>query len=222
MTARSCGFKSHPEHQSFMNLLIATGNRHKFTEISDILTIPQLTFINLREIAGAPQVVEDGETFEANAIKKAVTLARFSGMWTLADDSGLEVDALHGAPGVYSARYAGEPADDAANNLKVIAAMAGVRDRSARFRCAIALSDPCGEARTVSGACEGLLLSSPRGVGGFGYDPLFLPDGYEQTFAEIPAEIKNRISHRSCALKVAMASWHECLARELPAWPVKP
>ncbi|MEI7880696.1 MAG: RdgB/HAM1 family non-canonical purine NTP pyrophosphatase [bacterium] len=201
-----------------MKLLIATGNRHKFQEISAILAVPHLTFINLLQIDGAPPVVEDGETFEANAIKKAVTLARYSGMWTLADDSGLEVDALHGAPGVYSARYAGEPSDDDANNRKVMGAMEGVLNRQARFRCAIALSDPCGVARTVSGACEGHLLSATRGAGGFGYDPLFVPNGYEQTFAELPTGIKNAISHRACALRLALAAWRDCLRQELPAW----
>jgi XTP/dITP diphosphohydrolase len=202
-----------------MNLLIATGNRHKFTEISAILAAPHLVFLSLKQLIGCPQVVEDGETFEANAIKKAVVLARFSGMWTLADDSGLEVDALQGAPGVYSARYAGEPADDHANNVKIIGAMAGVSDRRARFRCVIALSDPQGVTRTVSGACEGRLLTGLQGTGGFGYDPLFAPNGYEKTFAELPAGIKNTISHRAVALNAAIDAWHDCLAQELPAWP---
>jgi XTP/dITP diphosphohydrolase len=203
-----------------MKLLIATGNRHKFLEISAFLSVPHLACISLGQIEGAPVVVEDGDTFEANAIKKAITLARFSGMWTLADDSGLEVDALQGAPGVHSARYAGEPSDDGANNRKVIAALAGRLDRSARFRCAMALSDPHGLAYTVSGACEGRLLSATRGAGGFGYDPLFIPTGYDQTFAELPGEVKNQISHRACALRAAMAAWGECFLRELPAWPV--
>jgi len=202
-----------------MNLLIATGNRHKFTEISAILAVPQLSFMSLKQLSGAPEVVEDGDTFEANAKKKAVTLARFSGMWTLADDSGLEVEALHGAPGVYSARYAGEPADDGANNRKVIAAMEGITDRTARFRCVIALSDPSGVVRTVSGACEGRLLSAIRGAGGFGYDPLFVPDGYNQTFAEISEETKNKISHRARALKLAIEAWSDCFIHARPAWP---
>jgi len=203
-----------------MKLLIATGNRHKFQEISAILTVPHLTFINLLQIDEAPPVVEDGETFEANAIKKAVTLARFSGMWTLADDSGLEVDALNGAPGVYSARYAGEPSDDGANNRKVLGALEGVLNRQARFRCAIALSDPRGVVRTVTGVCEGRLLNAIRGAGGFGYDPLFVPNGYAQTFAELSAETKNAISHRACALQLALAAWRNCFRQELPAWQI--
>lgn len=202
-----------------MNLLIATGNRHKFREISAILADPHLRLISLRELQEAPTVVEDGDTFEANAIKKAVTLARYSGMWTLADDSGLEVDALDKAPGVYSARFAGEPADDAANNCKVLGLMEGVSNRQARFRCAIALSDPQGIARTVSGACEGRLLAALQGTGGFGYDPLFVPEGCTQTFAELPADTKNRISHRACALKSAMAAWHETLLHAPAVWP---
>ncbi|MEI6563489.1 MAG: XTP/dITP diphosphatase [bacterium] len=202
-----------------MNLLIATGNRHKFQEISAILKSPKLSFSSLRDVASPPDVVEDGDTFELNAIKKAVTLAKYTGLWTLADDSGLEVDALNGAPGVYSARYAGEPADDAANNRKILNDMKGVQARQARFRCVIAMSDPAGVARTVSGACEGALLATIRGGGGFGYDPLFVPNGYDQTFAELPAEIKNRISHRACALKKALKSWRSILEPGRPCWP---
>jgi XTP/dITP diphosphohydrolase len=202
-----------------MKLLIATGNQHKFHEISAILTVPNLVFVSLRQIANAPRVVEDGATFEANAAKKAVVLAKFSRMWTLADDSGLEVDALHGEPGVYSARYAGEPTDDAANNRKLLQAMDGVENRRARFRCVIALSDPRGSVRTVSGACEGRLLQTLQGGGGFGYDPLFVPDGQSQSFAEISADIKNTISHRAIALKAAIDAWHGCLRDEFPAWP---
>ena len=202
-----------------MKLLIATGNRHKFHEISAILNSPHLAFISLKDLASPPGVVEDGETFELNAIKKAVTLARFSGSWTLADDSGLEVDALGGAPGVYSARYAGEPSNDAANNQKLLANLEGVMNRRARFRCAIALSDPVGVARTVSGACEGALLTAVRGHGGFGYDPLFIPDGYELTFAELAPGVKNTISHRARALAAAFLQWERTLEQELPAWP---
>lgn len=203
-----------------MKLLIATGNRHKFHEISAILKSPHLSFLSLAEMGGVPQVVEDGDTFEANAIKKAVELARHSGMWTLADDSGLEVDALGGEPGVWSARYAGEPSNDAANNLKLLCKMRGITGRRARFRCAIALSDPCGKARTVAGSCEGFLLDQPKGDGGFGYDPLFVPDGYTLTFAELSSEVKNRISHRARALGLAVREWGGVLEREPASWPL--
>lgn len=196
-----------------MKILIATANGHKFQEISAILSRPGLELMNLREIPNAPQVVEDGVTFEANAIKKAVALAAFTGLWTLADDSGLEVDALNGEPGVYSARYAGEPSNDAANNRKVIAALKGNPNRRARFRCCIALSDPQGRVRTVSGACEGHLLEELKGNKGFGYDPLFVPDGFSNTFAEIPESEKNTLSHRAKALAAAMAGWSELLSQ---------
>lgn len=201
-----------------MKILIATGNRHKFLEISAILKSPHLVLVGLRDVGAVSEVEEDGDTFEANAVKKAVTLARFSGLWTLADDSGLEVDALGGEPGVRSARYAGEPSNDAANNAKLLENLEGVANRSARFRCAIALSDPCGKARTVSGACEGTLLGALKGQGGFGYDPLFVPAGYEMTFAEIPAEVKNAISHRARALALAVAGWGPVLDREPACW----
>lgn len=194
-----------------MNLLIATGNRHKFQEISAILNFPHLSLVSLRDLAGAPQIVEDGETFEANAIKKAATLARFSGLWTLADDSGLEVDTLHGEPGVWSARYAGEPSNDAANNRKLLANLKGASDRRARFRCVIALAAPDGKVRTVSGACEGALLTMVKGRGGFGYDPLFVPNGYTLTFAELSPDIKNTISHRARALALAVKEWDAIL-----------
>jgi len=201
-----------------MKLLIATRNRHKFQEISDILRSPHLSFSSLHDWATPPEVIEDGATFELNAKKKAVTLARFSGHWTLADDSGLEVDALGGEPGVYSARYAGEPSDDAANNRKLLDTLAAHANRHARFRCVIALSDPLGETRSVCGTCEGTLLTAVRGQGGFGYDPLFVPSGYDRTFAELSAEIKNTISHRAKALSLAVNQWSCVFEHESKGW----
>jgi len=195
-----------------MKLLIATRNRHKFDEIRAILAPYGVQATDLREHPEAPEVVEDGATFEANAILKAVTLARATGFWTLADDSGLEVDALNGEPGVRSARYAGEPSDDAANNCKLLATLGARPDRRARFRCALALAEPAGPVRTVSGACPGVILLAPRGQHGFGYDPLFVPDGFELTFAELDAATKNRISHRAQALQRAVSEWREVLA----------
>jgi XTP/dITP diphosphohydrolase len=202
-----------------MKLLVATGNRHKFSEISALLKSARLVLISLGELGEVPLVVEDGDTFEANAIKKAVTLARFSGLWTMADDSGLEVDALGGEPGVWSARYAGEPSNDAANNDKLLRKLMGVLDRRARFRCAIAVSDPNGKARTVSGACEGSVRNQLQGTGGFGYDPLFVPCGHELTFAEIPADVKNGLSHRAQALDRAVQEWGVILGGDPPCWP---
>ncbi|MBT3193683.1 MAG: XTP/dITP diphosphatase [Verrucomicrobia bacterium] len=190
-----------------MQLLIATRNAHKLEEIQAILQLPGIEIVGADAVPGLPDVVEDGDTFEANAIKKAVELAAVSGMLTLADDSGLEVDALDKAPGVYSARYAGEPCDDAANNRKLLSALEGVTERTARFRCAIALATPEGQTETVDGRCEGHIELAPRGDCGFGYDPLFVPNGFEQTFAELDADAKHSISHRGAALSAAKAAW---------------
>jgi XTP/dITP diphosphohydrolase len=190
-----------------MQLLIATRNAHKLDEIRSILQLPGVEIVGADDVPGLPEVVEDGDTFEANAAKKAVELAAASGLLTLADDSGLEVDALDKAPGVYSARYAGEPSDDAANNRKLLAALDGVAARTARFRCAMALATPDGRYETVDGRCEGRIELAPRGAEGFGYDPLFVPDGFDQTFAELDAASKNRISHRGAALAAAKSTW---------------
>ena len=194
-----------------MRLIIATRNRHKVAELQSLLDLPGLDLVCAADLPGAPEVEEDGTTFEANAVKKAVGLARFSGCWALADDSGLEVDALGGAPGVQSARYAGPAARDADNVAKLIAALAGQTDRRARFRCVLALADPRGATRTVAGCCEGVLATAPRGAGGFGYDPLFVPQGETRTFAELGAAEKNARSHRGRALAEAKRRWSDLL-----------
>jgi XTP/dITP diphosphohydrolase len=190
-----------------MQLLIATRNAHKLKEIRAILELPGVEIVGADAFPDLPDVVEDRDTFEGNAAKKAVELAAASGMLTLADDSGLEVDALNGAPGVYSARYAGEPSNDAANNRKLLAALDDVTDRTARFRCAIALATPDGRSQTVDGRCEGKIGHEPRGDQGFGYDPLFIPDGYTQSFGELSGDIKHSISHRGAALAEAKKAW---------------
>jgi len=190
-----------------IRLLVATRNRKKLKEIREILERPGIELLGADDVGNLPEVEEDGDTFEANAIKKAITLARASGMLTLADDSGLETDALEGAPGVYSARYAGEPSNDAANNRKLLDALATTPNRRARFRCAIALATPDGRAATVDGRCEGRIAEAPRGEGGFGYDPLFIPDDHAQTFAELGSDVKHRISHRGAALRAAVDAW---------------
>src|SRR5262249_46884676 len=174
-----------------------------------------LEVFSLSDVMRKPMtVVEDGDTFEENAIKKAREVAAATMMLTVADDSGLEVDALGGAPGVRSARYAGERAPDPENNAAVLAALdgltvdatgmrTGLGDFAARFRCVLALVDPfvCdGEPYVVDGTCAGKITRTPRGSGGFGYDPLFLVDGTEKTMAELSEEEKNRISHRAKAL----------------------
>ena len=197
-----------------MRLLVATRNRHKLEEILQIFALPGLELLAADEVPGLPEeVVEDAETFEGNALKKARELCAASGLWTLADDSGLEVAALGNAPGVYSARYAGEPCSTPANNAKLLRELKGVADRRARFRCAIALCAPDGREWTVEGRCAGHIIGEERGANGFGYDPLFVPDGYGQTFAELDGGVKNRISHRGIALAQAAAAWRAMLTR---------
>lgn len=196
-----------------MRVLVATRNKHKLDEMRAILCVSGITLVGADEVAGLPSdVVEDAETFEGNALKKARLLCAASGMWTLADDSGLEVDALGGAPGVHSARYAGESCDTAANNATLLQALHGVTNRTARFRCALALAAPDGRTWCVEGRCEGHIAHDASGGAGFGYDPLFVPDGHTQTFAELPALEKNRISHRGAALAAAVAQWGDVLA----------
>lgn len=217
-----------------MTLLIATRNQHKVEEIRACLGAG-FRFLTLLDFPDAPVSVEDGSTFAANATKKAVALAKWLAQFplesartfVLADDSGLEVNALGGAPGVHSARFAaldcvgGANSTDAENNAKLLRLLVGVPEsqRTARFRCAIALDVVrCGSSASIApeeptpawlscmplvveGACEGRILDAPRGMSGFGYDPLFLPTGYAETFAELGEEVKNRISHRARALE---------------------
>lgn len=184
-------------------LVVGTRNPKKREEIVEILDdLP----IEVRDLAGwpdAPEVVEDGDTFEANARKKASELARHLKYWVLGEDSGLVVPALGGRPGVYSARYAGRQGDDAANNRKLLAELAPLPDdrRAAYYVCTAALADPAGEVRAVvEGRCHGVIVKEPRGAGGFGYDPLFLIPEYHRTFGELSARAKHALSHRARAL----------------------
>lgn len=195
-----------------MKLLLATRNPDKLREIKALFDLPHLVLLSALDFPDIPDVVEDGATLEANAEKKAVTLAQATGYWSLADDTGLEVHALDGAPGVYSARYAGENVDYAANNRKLLADLDGVPDRAARFRCVIALAEPAGRTHYVEGVCRGRIVEATRGDCGFGYDPLFMPEGYERTFAELSPEEKNRISHRGRALAEARRAWTDLLS----------
>lgn len=194
-----------------MKLIIATRNAHKLEEIHKIFDFRNLDVLSAFDFPEIPDVIEDGATLEANAKKKAVEIARATGCWALADDSGLEVAALNGAPGVYSARYAGEHCSYADNNVKLLDELVGKADRSARFRTVIALSDSSGSVETVSGECNGTIIEEQRGTNGFGYDPLFVPNGYAETFAELSSAIKNRISHRANALQQAQDAWGERL-----------
>lgn len=180
-------------------LLIATNNQGKVKEIKAILGGFYDEIVSLKDTGMSLEVVEDGDSFEANAIKKAREAADLAGCDALADDSGLCVDALDGAPGIYSARYAGENATDAQNNAKLLKALAGVQDRSARFVSVVALVS--GEhVTTARGEVCGVIAQAPSGDGGFGYDPLFFVPELGQTFAEIPVDMKNSLSHRARAL----------------------
>jgi XTP/dITP diphosphohydrolase len=186
-----------------MRILVATMNAGKLREYERLLAdVPGLELETMAVLTKPAEVVEDQDTFRANALKKATEIAKVAGMPCLADDSGLEVDALGGRPGVYSARYAGENATDAQNNAKLLDALSDTSEaqRTARFQCAIALVDELGrELAAAEGACEGRIAREPRGTYGFGYDPLFVPDGDTQTMAELGPETKNEISHRAKA-----------------------
>lgn len=186
-----------------MKLLVATGNPGKLKEIRRLLADSAVQVVGLDAYPELPEVVEDGDSFAANACKKAQQMAAATGCLTLADDSGLVVEALGGAPGVISARYAGEPGDDEANNRKLMQALRDVPDdrRQAAFHCVMALAEPGGRCRTFEGRIAGMLLREPRGEGGFGYDPYFLVPEYGKTTSELPLDIKNRISHRGQALR---------------------
>ena len=186
-----------------MKLVLATRNQGKVHEIGEIFKIEdEIELLSLHNYSDLPDVVEDGKTYEENAIKKASIVAEYTGHLAIADDSGLEVDALDGAPGVHSARYAGENASDRDRIAKLLDALQRVPDdrRSGRFICAVAIAEPRAQVRVVRGVCEGRIIHTPRGEGGFGYDPVFVPVGYDKTFSELGDEIKNQISHRAKAL----------------------
>jgi len=184
-------------------LVVATRNRGKMAEIQALLSGLVETIRCAADFTGFPETVEDGATFGENALKKAREAMRFTGMAALADDSGLAVDALGGAPGIYSARFAGESADDGANNRKLLAELLAVppEKRQAAFICAMAFVTPDGSEQLFSGRIGGRILAEERGRGGFGYDPLFLVDGFGRTMAELTLEEKNGISHRGQALR---------------------
>lgn len=186
-----------------MIIVAATGNQHKIQEISAILAQFKMKVISRAE-AGVPdiEIEEDGLTFEENSRKKAMEIMKLSGQIAIADDSGLEVEFLGGEPGVHSARYAGEGATDQKNNEKLLELMKDVPDekRGASFVSVVTMVYPDGDVLVARGECRGHILRAPRGSNGFGYDPLFVPNGYDRTFAELSAAEKNRISHRANAL----------------------
>lgn len=187
----------------WQTIVLATRNQGKVKEIKKWLSPLGIQVESLSEYPDAPEVVEDRETFQENAIKKAETICAYLNKPCLADDSGLEVDALGGRPGVYSARFAGPDADDEANNRKLISLIRDIPygERTARFRSVIALAVPGEDTLVTEGTCEGHILAEPTGDGGFGYDPLFFLPELEKTMAELTTEEKNRISHRGKALE---------------------
>ena len=186
-------------------LLLATNNRGKIREYAELLSSCGYQLVTPAEKGIDIEVAETGETFADNAILKARALAAASGLLTLADDSGLEVDALGGAPGVHSARYAGDNASDAERIALLLKNLVGVPvdRRAARFRCVIAIANPAGNVRMAEGSIEGIIAFTPKGSNGFGYDPVFLLPDIGKTMAELPPSEKNRLSHRACAARAA-------------------
>jgi len=207
-------------------IVLATRNEGKVREFRKILTDFDVDLRSLNDFGPIPEAVEDGETFDENAYKKAHFTAKVLGLPAISDDSGLVVEALDGAPGVYSARYAGEKASDEDNINKLLKAMKGVSDRRAAFECVISIAVPSGPALTYEGRCEGTITTEPKGSDGFGYDPVFFSPELGKTFAESNLEEKNKISHRGKALnEVAaefdkIAKWLEArMAEEKPPKP---
>jgi len=189
-----------------MKIILSTRNPGKIAEIHSIITNSGLKdkveIETLASYPGIPEIIEDGITFSENASKKALTVARFTGHIAVADDSGLEVDALNGAPGVYSARFAGEKATDSENINKLMTLLKDTPSakRGARFVCVIAVAAPSGDISLTEGECRGVIAAEERGTAGFGYDPVFVVPEYGKTFAELGSDIKNKISHRASAL----------------------
>lgn len=184
-------------------VVLATRNQGKVKEFNKLFSELGWEGISLANFEGVPEVIEDGETFEANAVKKAVTISTYLGLPAVGDDSGLEVDALGGRPGVYSARYAGEHATDEENWRKLLGELEGVPDekRTARFRCTLAYVEPGKEPVIATGACEGVIAREPAGTNGFGYDPVFYLPAEGKMMAQLSPEQKNQLSHRAHAMK---------------------
>lgn len=194
-------------------IVVASKNKGKIAELVKAMADLPVKVLPLTDFGDIPEAEEDGDTFAANAIKKAQHYARLTGKACLADDSGLEVDGLDGAPGVFSARYAGEKASDAANNQKLLTALKdiGSEKRTARFRCVLAYADGNDAVITADGVCEGVVLDELRGSGGFGYDPLFYIPDMDRTMAELTMDQKNAVSHRGKAIRLMRSILAETL-----------
>jgi XTP/dITP diphosphohydrolase len=192
-----------------MDILIATGNQGKVKELKELLSKFPINLKNLKDFPNIEEVEETGKTFAENAILKAKGYALQTNMWTIADDSGLEVEELNGEPGVFSARYAGENSTDKENIHKLLTEMKNKSNRNAKFVCCIAISNEKGEIlHLTEGTCKGKIDYKPKGKKGFGYDPIFIPDGFDKTFAEISEDLKNKISHRKKALDKIFEIFH--------------
>ncbi len=187
-----------------MTIVLASRNVGKVREIRTILSLPFIEIVTVDAVAPELVLTETGTTFEENAIEKALIVAEATQHFSIADDSGLEVDALDGAPGVFSSRYAGPDATDEENIERLLSALGEAEDpkRTARFRCAAVFASPDGDILVANGVCDGRIIREPRGNGGFGYDPVFVPEGEERTFAELPLHLKNSMSHRARAFTV--------------------
>lgn len=198
-----------------MKILLATQNEGKAQELRELLSDEDIEVLSLRDIEDWEEVEETGSTFAENAALKAQAAAEKTGLISMADDSGLEIDALDGAPGVYSARYAGEPKDDEANIDKVLSLLEDVPDdkRSGRFRCALVVATPEGEQHTTEGTVEGKILRQRRGNSGFGYDPIFFVPDFGRTMAELSLAQKNKLSHRAQAFRKAVPILQELKQR---------
>ncbi len=207
-------------------LVLATRNQGKVREFADLLAAYPVELRSLADFGPIPEVEEDGDTFDENAYKKALFTAKVLGLPAIADDSGLVVEALDGAPGVHSARYAGEGATDADNIEKLLREMEGVTNRKAAFECVLSIAVPSGPALTYEGRCEGEITTEIRGDGGFGYDPVFFYPEFGRTFAECGREEKNRVSHRGRALAEVAAECDKIIkwldARMMELKPPKP
>ena len=187
-----------------MTIVLATTNKKKVEEMKRMFDGFGISFITLDSFPDFPEVLEDGKTFRANALKKALAVSKFTGYPAVADDSGLEAEALDGAPGVFSARYAGDKAKDSDNVKKLLREMRPLSrrtDRAARFVCCIAFATPEGEYKTFTGYVRGIIGKKRKGFNGFGYDPVFYPEGHDRTFAEMTDLEKDRLSHRGRAMR---------------------
>lgn len=186
-------------------IVLASRNKKKTMEVASLLRPYGFEVVPVTAFEGVPEVVEDGDTFAANAAKKATEVARQLGQWVIGEDSGLCVDALNGAPGIYSARYSGDDATDEKNNAKLLAELAGIDPsrRGAGYVCSVALSNPDGQVKVaVEGTCRGRIIDTAMGDGGFGYDPYFLLPEYHRTFGQLSALVKQRLSHRARAFSL--------------------